>query len=289
MNVNGIGNGLQHGAAHKVQGPHRDRNQLRTNEAAQPQSGDESKVKGVVRLLQEGHFKGVADVRLRINHFEELSGLDHASLAEAAEDGMPALLDAVNGQLQSLLDSGELTEEQAAGVSEAQALFNTQVEEAVGLFVSEGGSDTSALVQEVQSAFDALADSLSPLLMALEAAVADVVAPAEEAGVTVEATGTLEAAVETAAAEPEAEPAEEAPVESVLDGFLSDLRASFDAALAQYESGLAEASTLPPVSEPTGNGKAYSRFMDEYKDLYGFTSTPTDLVKTETTGIDASA
>lgn len=32
----------------------------------------QEKVKGVVRLLHEGHFKGVADIRLRINFHEQL-------------------------------------------------------------------------------------------------------------------------------------------------------------------------------------------------------------------------
>ncbi|HKQ49560.1 MAG TPA: hypothetical protein VJZ71_15920 [Phycisphaerae bacterium] len=38
---------------------------------------DEEEARGVVRLLQSGHFKGVADLRLRLNHFDELS---HESL-----------------------------------------------------------------------------------------------------------------------------------------------------------------------------------------------------------------
>jgi len=33
-------------------------------------------LKGVLRLLQEGHFKGVADLRHRINFAEELSGVE---------------------------------------------------------------------------------------------------------------------------------------------------------------------------------------------------------------------
>jgi hypothetical protein len=302
--VNGVGKGLEHAAAHQAQGSHRDRNRLRTNEvpdqAIQPQSGDGPKVKGVVRLLQEGHFKGVADVRLRINHFEELSGLEHESLAQAAEEGLPALLDAVNSQVQFLLDSGELTGEQASGVSEAQALFNTQVEEAVGAFVNGHGIQASALVQDVQSAFDALADALSPLLTALEGAVAEAVtAPVEtKAGtesvvataVRVETVGALEASAATSAAvESEPVPTAEAPPESVLEGYLGDLRASFDTALGQFGSGVAEASTLPPVSEPSGNGKAYAKFAAMYQELYGVTEPPADLEKTGPAPIDTSA
>ena len=36
--------------------------------------------KGVLRLLQEGHFKGVSDVRLRINFFEKLNAIEAAKL-----------------------------------------------------------------------------------------------------------------------------------------------------------------------------------------------------------------
>jgi len=40
--------------------------------------------RGVIRLLQEGHFKGVADLRLRINFFDELAaaGTEQQPIAE---------------------------------------------------------------------------------------------------------------------------------------------------------------------------------------------------------------
>ena len=47
---------------------------------------DDEKVKGVIRLLQEGHFKGVADVRLRINFFDELTAL---GLVERPDNAAP--------------------------------------------------------------------------------------------------------------------------------------------------------------------------------------------------------
>lgn len=39
-----------------------------------PTEEETQEAKGVFRLLQEGHFNGVADIRLRINFFEELAG-----------------------------------------------------------------------------------------------------------------------------------------------------------------------------------------------------------------------
>ena len=38
--------------------------------------------KGVLRLLQEGHFKGVSDVRLRINFHDEISAMESEQLME---------------------------------------------------------------------------------------------------------------------------------------------------------------------------------------------------------------
>ena len=40
---------------------------------------DESSQKGVIRNLQDGHFKGVADVRLRINFQAELNAIRQES------------------------------------------------------------------------------------------------------------------------------------------------------------------------------------------------------------------
>ena len=45
----------------------------------EPREGEEmQEARGVLRLLQEGHFKGVADLRLRINFAEELAGIELA-------------------------------------------------------------------------------------------------------------------------------------------------------------------------------------------------------------------
>jgi len=48
-----------------------------------PPEEESREARGVIRLLREGHFKGVADVRLRINFIEELAG------GELAEPSAP--------------------------------------------------------------------------------------------------------------------------------------------------------------------------------------------------------
>jgi hypothetical protein len=42
--------------------------------------------RGVLRLLQEGHFKGVADLRLRINFFDQLAAIGQGESGEESTD-----------------------------------------------------------------------------------------------------------------------------------------------------------------------------------------------------------
>ena len=41
-------------------------------EPLEGQSGEDGELKGVIRNLLNGHFKGVAGIRLRISHYDEL-------------------------------------------------------------------------------------------------------------------------------------------------------------------------------------------------------------------------
>ncbi len=84
---------------------------------------DDEKVKGVIRLLQEGHFKGVADVRLRINFFDELTALglverpDNAApedTTEAPPNGPPVEPVAPDGLSGEPIAPGELSSEAIA-------------------------------------------------------------------------------------------------------------------------------------------------------------------------------
>src|SRR5262245_58927086 len=52
-------------------------------DASTPQSppAEEATLPGVIRLLQQGHFTGVADVRLRIVHHEQLTALANQQTA----------------------------------------------------------------------------------------------------------------------------------------------------------------------------------------------------------------
>ncbi len=61
-------------------------------ESEATEQSKDGKADGVIRNLLEGHYKGVADVRLRINHFEELAAIESAQLKALAEQEVAGLL-----------------------------------------------------------------------------------------------------------------------------------------------------------------------------------------------------
>ena len=219
-----------------------------------PTPHGERPLRGVIGLLQAGHFKGVADVRLRINFFDELAAIEKADLVEAVREEAPGLLGSINAHLDALLASGELNEQEAADVVEAQNVFNASVGQAVEDFVNGGGTDTQPLIDGLQMAFDALAESLEPLLTALASA---------EDGPIVQAVGA--GSVEG----PEEQPTAPPPAASIRDTFVEELRGVFSASLEEFQEALSSASSLPDLSGPSGNGVAYAKFLAMYNELRG--------------------
>ena len=267
MNVQAMGNRAAGRAAELA-------NEAAANAAQAKQAGKQNKVEpeaaagadktpGVVRLLQEGHFKGVADVRLRINFHEQLTAIEQGNVDAAAAEAVPKLAGAVNAKLDELLASGELTEEQTVLVTDARAVFTSAMDD-----LASGGQGRDALIAGVQQAFQGLFESLQPLIPA----------PAPE-----EMSPIAELPVEEeGGAPPLAEP--ETPPESVLQGYLDGIKGAFDSALTEFESAFANTG-LPPLSEASGNGAAYAKFLAMYQAMQ---TTGTGGV-TEAPSVDATA
>ncbi len=240
-------------------------------------TGDPAKAKGVIRLLQAGHFKGVADVRLRINFFDELQGLEHASLAAAAGTNVPGLLDAVSGKVDELLGAGELSDQQAASVGEAFDTFSTAVQQLVADFQNGGGTNTQAPLDGIQSAFDDFVKSLESILAPPDTSSSGDTQPSSSAVIGDE----VETTPQTATDESESTP----PPPSILETFITDLRKVFTDALGDPNTGLSGATTLSPLSEPSGNGAAYAKFLAIYNNLLA--GTPNEPQASTETTIDA--
>jgi len=128
----------------------------------QNDDGTTGKTRGVIRLLEAGHFRGVADVRLRINFFDELSTRASQEAASIANAEAGTIIDAVNEQLELLLGGFAVDEHMQVGIDEALGGFQTAVDGAVREFASN--NDLIALKQSIQSSFESLVAELRELL-----------------------------------------------------------------------------------------------------------------------------
>ncbi len=167
-------------------------------------TGTDPKVPGVIRNLLDGHYRGVSDVRLRINFRDRIAAVEAERSATAREDRLGMLAADADLLITEALSSGELTEEQSILIEEARtSLLGTP---------SEG----------------------------LEAGLTRFVEALREIG--------------------EEETAE---LEGLLGG-LEQLLAGF----REKEAAAEQASALPDLSGPTGNGVAYAKFLAIYEELY---------------------
>jgi len=272
------------------------------------------RAKGVLRLLQEGHFRGVADVRLRINFHEELMALQNEAVKGVAPDKLQSVSDAVNAQVDALIDSGTLTEEQQAAVVELRQTFTDTVKQLTDTFLGAEGAESDALAAGLQEAFDAFLASLTSLLTPEEPPAPPVGEQPEPPPPSDDTTGEdpdvpPEGSAESTPTEGPGEPAPdpvdvETPTEDPIgenpgvppestpeptppqdpqeppaspfdvEAFLGELTNVFDAALAELVETMGTTQVLPELSPPNGNGKAYAKFLAMYNELWGLDQPP---------------
>ncbi len=195
-------------------------------------------VKGVIRLLQEGHFKGVADVRLRINFHEELQALQGEADSQQAQAVVQKLSIDVKASLDMFLAENPLDEASQEAFAGIRASFELKIEGVV-----QGGTEGGA-AEALSAAFEAFLDEVSALL-----------APPEETEVL-----PTEELVDT-------EPVE---TQSPLQQLVESLQGILQTAVESLNN---PATLLPPLSEPSSNGSAYAKFLAIYQGLNG-TETP---------------
>lgn len=214
---------------------------------------------GVIRLLQEGHFNGVADLRLRINFFDELQRIAADDALKTMEEGLrdlaAGLPDAIEGALGGLLEGGGLT---ADGVSARAGDFEGAVNEILAK-ARTGETSLKDAMQELRTAASGLVESLRDALMKPEeAAVVD----------TEDGSTTITPDPDTLGlAAPEASDVTAPPAEDPFDLLHAQLLGSLD----NLEHETAGALALPSLSAPRGNGGAYLKFLEIYAGLTGGT------------------
>ncbi len=262
-------------------------------------TGDEGKVPGVIRLLEAGHFKGVADVRLRINFFDELSARAQAAAVPVVERESSELLTAITAKVDELVTALAVDDEVQEAVAGLVEGFNAAVQAAVDEATSGGAIQTEGLITAIQAAFEVLKERLTELLDASltepqppvdrdvtppDPAVdrsrlssrdtkADRAAPGEPVDDRLSATDATRITLQSDGDlvrpdEPLDTPdgATDDPA-LTLDDAVTLLTDAFQEALSALLASINQAAQLPDPSPPSGNGVAYDKFLAIYNDL----------------------
>lgn len=207
---------------------------------------------GALRQLEEGHFKGVADVRLRINFHEEIAHRQQQQVQEIVQEGLATLTDTVAAHAETRFPPDRLTDEQAETFHQLFATFDASARDAGAAFAGSDGPDMEALSGALQDAFDTLHTALAHLLTPE----------------TAEPATTPTPPVTEEPADAETSDVDDAAGNSVFADFLNGLSEVFTHALENLKEAVQTVDVLPPLSRPAGNGKAYAKFVARYTQLY---------------------
>ncbi|MHC4636192.1 MAG: hypothetical protein ACYTBP_07720 [Planctomycetota bacterium] len=264
-----------------------------TSEAGDVEVEDESggRAHGVLRLLQEGHFKGVADLRLRINFADEIAALESENIKAASADGAPALSDSVSGSVNSLVDQGIITQEQA---NEFIETFQQDIDLAIKNFHDSQDPATSGLVTDLTSVFDALVAALTAAHQGQQTQSQDPTVPRSD---STQMSSDSVAQIQTDDTQPTDPPSQDPASDITADNaltsdpvlaqgqvfdfqaFIDYLTDSFTDALDEFVNSLSSSGPLPELSEPNGNGKAYQKFLDIYNQMHANTAEVVDSLE----------
>ena len=263
-----------------------------------PIEQEEEELPGVIRNLLEGHYTGVADVRLRINFADVLAAIEQEQVQAAAAEQIDGMLATLGVTVAGVLGSSEAvkadetlegsteapaeessegpTEEQLAAISEYQGVFVEEVNDSKEVFITSEAPSQDELVAGLNGAFESFVASLISLFEPEPAPEPEEVEPP----VTTMSEGPEgesqpdELLVEEGGAEGTGEinseePEPEIPVEAGFDyqSFIENLTSSFTTALDELINALNDVHALPELSEPNGNGVAFDKFLAIYNDL----------------------
>jgi hypothetical protein len=218
---------------------------------------------GVLRLLEDGHFKGVADVRLRINFFDELSARADQQAVNAASDGTKTLLSEMSENLEALAGSLTLTDDQSKAIATAQEAFTASIEHSLADFGTAESREATGLHAAYAGAFDAF-------IQDLQATLQPAPTPAQtETGET--GASSPESSESAASEEPGATPV---PAELPdLTAAFADLVSAFTASLDTLMASVNASSKLSDPAPYSGSGKAYDKFAAIYNQMRGVNAT----------------
>lgn len=254
--------------------------------ASNETEGTHERTRGVIRRLEEGHFKGVADVRLRINFYDELASRANSEAAASLPDQVQSLTDSVAGEFASVLGTLGLDEQTSAAANQLLDDFKAAAQQAAGDSVVDGKPDGQALQAKLGEAFNTLLVGLRGMSVPTEPPLERPEQPlaTDESAPPVPS----DAADQAPASEPASDVATETPPP---DGGevdpLASLSQVFDAAMAALNESLTTSLRLDDPAPPAGHGSAYDKFLAIYNAMRDGSTAP--LRDQATANVEVSA
>lgn len=202
------------------------------------------KVPGVIRLLEAGHFKGVADLRLRINFHDQLAERAADKTADTLRRGADELVKTTASKTDEVLTSFTTDEAAREAVQASLDGFSESVDTTVATASKADDLDLDAITSDLRAAFDDLVGGLGDLF-----GPTDVDSFSADAPVSVAPTAGDPPAIDT------------------FEAALTELTDAFDLALSSLIESVESSVYLPDPSPAPGNGSAYDKFLGVYHNL----------------------
>jgi hypothetical protein len=185
-------------------------------------------VPGVIRNLMDGHYKGVADVRLRIVHADAIAAVELGADQRQASATREVLT----------ADLGAAVDQFAAAVATDAGTLDSAVKSAVETFKEAVASPTADLEVAIAALEEALLAATAPI---------EIADPAEAA--------------------PPPDDAIAAPPDLSADDPIAVLLTSLRDMVEASITAEAADRLLPRLSSYSGEGKAYARFLAIYETM----------------------
>jgi hypothetical protein len=222
-----------------------------------------SSVPGVIRLLEAGHFKGVADVRLRLNFFDELAERAADTRRVVVEEQTEILTTGVAERIDELVDTVDIDDEARVSLQVLVDDFNASVATAVDEGHGRVSFDFDAVVDSIRLAFDTLSESIRLLVAPPDLHQGAEEEPPAEVRIDAKRTG---ASVTDDPRISDGDAADE-PATATMEEALPALLDAFEEALAAFVASIDEATRVPDPTPPRGRGAAFEKFLAIYNDL----------------------
>lgn len=280
---------------------------LTEQESTVQQTTESSDSDGVLRLLQEGHFKGVSDIRLRINFYNELAAIEAQQLQAAAEEQIDSILQSVGSIVGTMIEESVpppqstpvqlppppspvpqqapspvlLLEPPPVDANGDGVIDSFQAIIVKVLTVTNEPPPPPPDLAQLQETFTETVNQLKDDFLTAEAPSTDTLMEGIQSAfdqlvASLEGSLTPPPDTQQALAAPidglsgdisKSPPPPSTESESETQPIIEDLTAAFDTAMAELMNAFEEVTVLSPTSEPKGNGGAYNKFLNIYNEM----------------------